>query len=43
MIDPPGLDADSERDIGCDRAHLTPPERSAQAAGYCLGSLYSNR
>jgi hypothetical protein len=43
MIDPPGLDADSERDIRCDRAHLTRPERSAQAAGDYLGSLHSNR
>jgi hypothetical protein len=37
MIDPPGLDADSEPDIGCDRAHLMPLERSAQAAG-CITS-----
>jgi hypothetical protein len=43
MIDPHGLDADSEPDIGRDCAHLTPPEPSAQAAGYCLGSPHSNR
>jgi hypothetical protein len=43
MIDPPGLDADSEPDIGCDRAHLVLLQQSAQTAGYYSGSLCSNR